>query len=84
MPALLAALTTLRLGGPVGRLITVSSTDELVDAVRSCDAAGEPALIVGGGSNLVAADDGWPGAVVLVRTSGIACAEHDGSVSVTV
>ena len=84
MPALLADLTTLRLGGPVGRLVTVSSTDEFVDAVRSCDAAGEPALIVGGGSNLVAADAGWPGAAILVRTSGIDAAEHDGAVSVRV
>jgi UDP-N-acetylmuramate dehydrogenase len=70
VPAVLADLTTLRLGGPVGRVVTAASTDELVDAVRSCDAAGEPALIVGGGSNLVAADDGWPGAVILIRTSG--------------
>jgi UDP-N-acetylmuramate dehydrogenase len=84
VPALLADLTTLRLGGPVGRLVTVSSADELVDAVRSCDAVGEPALIVGGGSNLVAADDGWPGAAILVRTSGIDSAEQDGGVSVTV
>jgi UDP-N-acetylmuramate dehydrogenase len=29
-------------------------------------------LIVGGGSNLVVADDGWPGVVVLVRSRGVA------------
>jgi UDP-N-acetylmuramate dehydrogenase len=78
VPALLADLTTLRLGGPVGRLVTASSTDELADAVRSCDAAGEPALIVGGGSNLVAADEGWPGTAILVRTAGVHVSETDG------
>ncbi|MDQ6850842.1 MAG: UDP-N-acetylmuramate dehydrogenase [Actinomycetota bacterium] len=70
---LLADLTTLRLGGPAARVVTATSTDALVDTVRSADAAGEPVLIVGGGSNLVVADAGWPGLVVLVRTSGIGC-----------
>jgi UDP-N-acetylmuramate dehydrogenase len=68
---LLADLTTLRLGGPIGRTQVATTVDELVDAVRAADAAGEPVLIVGGGSNLVAADDGWPGVVILVRTRGI-------------
>jgi UDP-N-acetylmuramate dehydrogenase len=84
VPALLAELTTLRLGGPVTRLVTASSSDELVDAVRSCDAADESMLIVGGGSNLVAADDGWPGTAVLVRTSGIDWTEVDGGRSIAV
>lgn len=68
MPPALADLTTLRLGGPAARTVTAASTDELVDAVRSADAAGEPVLIVGGGSNLVVADAGWPGVAVLVRS----------------
>jgi UDP-N-acetylmuramate dehydrogenase len=84
VPALLADLTTLRLGGPVRRLVTAASTDELVDAVRSCDAAGEPALIVGGGSNLVAADDGWAGAAILVRSAGFHTVGPDGGSSVAV
>jgi UDP-N-acetylmuramate dehydrogenase len=66
----LAELTTLRLGGPAREVVTATTRDELVDAVRSADAAGDPVLVVGGGSNLVVADDGWPGRVVLVRTSG--------------
>jgi UDP-N-acetylmuramate dehydrogenase len=71
----LSDLTTMRLGGPAARVVTASSADELVDAVRSADAADEPVLIVGGGSNLVVADAGWPGVVVLVRSSGV---ERDG------
>ena len=71
----LSDLTTMRLGGPAARVVTAQSADELVDAVRSADAADDPVLIVGGGSNLVVADAGWPGVVVLVRTSGV---ERDG------
>jgi UDP-N-acetylmuramate dehydrogenase len=72
----LADVTTLRLGGPARRVVEASTTAELVDTVRTADAAGEPVLIVGGGSNLVVGDEGWPGLVVLVRTRGI---ERDGA-----
>jgi UDP-N-acetylmuramate dehydrogenase len=72
VPPLLSGLTTLRLGGPANRLVTASTAEELIDVVRSADAAGEPVLVVGGGSNLLVSDDGWPGVVVLVRTQGIA------------
>jgi UDP-N-acetylmuramate dehydrogenase len=68
---LLADFTTLRLGGPAERVVAASTTDELVDIVRTADRAGEPVLIIGGGSNLVVGDDGWDGVVVLVRTSDV-------------
>ena len=64
----LAALTTLRLGGPAGRLVEASTAAELVEAVR---AAGDDLLLLGGGSNLVLADAGWPGTVVLIRSRGV-------------
>jgi UDP-N-acetylmuramate dehydrogenase len=71
----LAGLTTLGVGGPADRLIEVEDTTELVAAVREGDEAGRPLLLLGGGSNVVAPDDGWPGDVVAVRTRGI---ERDG------
>ena len=71
MSDLLADFTTLRLGGPAERVVAASTTDELVDIVRTADRAGEPVLIIGGGSNLVVGDDGWDGVVVLVRTSDV-------------
>jgi UDP-N-acetylmuramate dehydrogenase len=67
----LADLTTLRLGGPAGRLVVAEDEGALLDAVREADASGTPALVVGGGSNLVVADEGYPGTVVLVRTRGV-------------
>jgi UDP-N-acetylmuramate dehydrogenase len=67
----LATLTTMRVGGPAARLVTVSTTDELVDAVREVDDADEPLLVVSGGSNLIVADEGFAGTVVHVATSGV-------------
>jgi UDP-N-acetylmuramate dehydrogenase len=67
----LAELTTLRLGGPARRLVSVASEAELVEAVRSLDAAGEPLLVLAGGSNVVIADAGFDGTVVHVRTRGV-------------
>ena len=67
----LAPLTTLGLGGPADRLVTVTDEEELVDAVREADAAGERLLLLAGGSNLVIADAGFPGLVVRVATRGI-------------
>ena len=85
MATLLADLTTLRLGGPAPDLVEARTAAELVDAVRAADAAGSPALLVGGGSNLVVADDGWPGPVVAIRTDGIDVADAgDDRVRVTV
>ncbi len=67
----LAPLTTMRVGGPAARLVTVTSIDELVDAVREVDDAGEPLLVVSGGSNVVIADAGFAGTVVRVASRGI-------------
>lgn len=80
----LADLTTLRLGGPARDLITVSTTDELVTAVRDADAAGGDVLLLAGGSNLVVADAGFPGTVVHVATRGISAAPDGDSVLLTV
>ena len=68
----LADLTTLAVGGPIERLIEVQDAAELVTCVREADEAGRPLLVLGGGSNVVASDDGWPGDAVAVRTRGIA------------
>jgi UDP-N-acetylmuramate dehydrogenase len=67
----LADLTTLGVGGPVERLVEVTDAGELVAAVRDADEAGRPLLLLGGGSNVVAPDEGWPGDVVAVRSRGV-------------
>jgi UDP-N-acetylmuramate dehydrogenase len=64
--------TTLHLGGPAREFVTATSEAELIDAVRRADEAGEPVLVLAGGSNLVIADEGFDGTVVKVATRGIA------------
>lgn len=67
----LADYTTLGLGGPAKTFLRAGTTEELVAAVREADEAGEPVLILGGGSNLVVADSGFPGTVVHADTQGV-------------
>ncbi|MGC9670139.1 UDP-N-acetylmuramate dehydrogenase [Planosporangium sp. 12N6] len=69
--------TTLRLGGPAAELVEASSADEIVAALRKVDPS-EPtsddaaisAFVLAGGSNVVVADEGYPGTVVLLRNRG--------------
>jgi UDP-N-acetylmuramate dehydrogenase len=57
--------------------VRATTEAELVDAVRRADQAGEPVLLLAGGSNLVVADAGFPGTVVEVATEGVR-ADHEG------
>ena len=67
----LAELTTLRVGGPADRLVTVQTEAELIETVREADAVKEPVLLLSGGSNLVVGDEGFRGTVVRIATSGV-------------
>ena len=67
----LAEFTTLRIGGPADKLLEVSTEDDLITAVCDADAAGEPVLLLSGGSNVVIGDDGFRGTVIKIATSGI-------------
>jgi UDP-N-acetylmuramate dehydrogenase len=67
----LAELTTLRLGGPARAVIDATTEDQLVETVRIADEGGDPVLVVGGGSNLVVADEGVDATVVRVLTRGV-------------
>lgn len=66
----LANLTTLHIGGPARTLVHARNEAELIEFVRAADKAGEPVLILGGGSNLLISDEGFTGTVIRVETSG--------------
>ncbi len=73
-PTELRELTTLRLGGPCGDVVVAESEDDLIAAVAGADADGTQVLLLSGGSNVVVADAGFGGRVVLVRTCGVSTA----------
>ncbi|WP_090032110.1 UDP-N-acetylmuramate dehydrogenase [Cellulomonas marina] len=80
---LLADLTTLHVGGPADRYVEATSEEELVTAVRDADAAGEPVLVLGGGSNLLVADAGFPGLVVRDVRTGVQVPDASACAGVT-
>lgn len=67
----LAEHTTTRVGGPARAWVTARTEAEAVEAVRAADAAGEPVFVLGGGSNTLMADAGFPGTVVRLAFDGI-------------
>jgi UDP-N-acetylmuramate dehydrogenase len=79
-----ADLTTLRVGGPIGRLVTAESASAVLEAVSAADAAGEPVLVLGGGSNLLVGDAGFEGTVVRVASRGIEVDSDDACAGVSV
>jgi UDP-N-acetylmuramate dehydrogenase len=78
----LADHTTLGLGGPARRFVRAGTEQDLIEAVRTADDRGEPILILGGGSNLVVADEGFDGTVVQVATRGVHRDRETGLVTV--
>ena len=81
---LLAGYTTLGLGGPAARFVEADDDEQIIATVRAADAEGEPVLVLGGGSNLVVADEGFPGMVLHLATRGVTIAPGDDGVAVTV
>ena len=71
MTEALANHTTFRLGGPARRFVEATIEKQLIDTVADCDSRGEPVLVLGGGSNVLIADEGFDGTVVKVATRGV-------------
>jgi UDP-N-acetylmuramate dehydrogenase len=82
---MLAALTTLRLGGPAKRLLAAVDEYGIVESLRAAAAGGEPTLVLGGGSNVVIADRGFDGTVIRIQSRGVHVIDaDDGQVTVRV
>ncbi|MDS1115436.1 UDP-N-acetylmuramate dehydrogenase [Gordonia westfalica] len=71
LSAPLAELTTLRLGGPAREIVRCPDTRSIVETILELDERSEPALVIGGGSNLVIGDAGFDGTAVVLASSRI-------------
>lgn len=58
--------TTMRVGGPAAALVRAESPADLAAIARVGDMLDVPWLVIGKGSNLLIADDGWPGVVIVL------------------
>jgi UDP-N-acetylmuramate dehydrogenase len=74
----LSELTTLGVGGPARRLLEPTTRAELLETTLATWSSPEDWLLLGGGSNLVIADDGFDGDVIRVATRGITATRTDG------
>lgn len=68
----LAPYTTFRIGGPARWFAEAATEAEIVEAVEFARERGLPLFALGGGSNLLVADEGFAGLVVRVALKGIA------------
>ncbi|MCL1963519.1 MAG: UDP-N-acetylmuramate dehydrogenase [Firmicutes bacterium] len=62
----MARRTTLRVGGPADYLVEARGALELAAALQAAKEAGEPALVIGNGSNLLVRDSGIRGLVIVI------------------
>ena len=74
----LAPFTSFRTGGPAAYFLPVSTSEQAARAIREAHRLGLDFVLIGGGSNLLVADDGYDGLVVKVDIRGIQV--RDGSV----
>ena len=79
----LKSYTTFRIGGEAAYFTDVCSRSELGEAVSFAKKEKLPLFVLGGGSNLLVSDSGFPGLVVRMSFSGISFKERDGSVEAT-
>ena len=67
----LAPLTTFKIGGPAKYYVEAATPGEVQEAVTFARSRDLPLFVLGGGSNLVVSDTGWPGLVLKVALQGI-------------
>jgi UDP-N-acetylmuramate dehydrogenase len=73
----LAPFTTLGIGGPAKFFIRAETVDEIRDALTWTAAQNEPLFILGGGSNVLIADEGFDGVVLQIDLRGITVRDED-------
>lgn len=73
---LLAPFTTLGIGGAARFFAEADSEEKLIEAIEFAEVRQLPVFILGGGSNVLVSDKGFPGLVIRVAIKGIAWHEE--------
>jgi len=73
----LAPMTHIRIGGPAALVVEPYNEEAAAITVRTCRELEVPLFVLGGGSNVVVDDRGWPGVVLLL--SGLDALVRDGT-----
>ncbi len=71
----LGPFTTLGIGGPAKFFLKARSADEVREAVEWAKSNSEPLLVLGGGSNVLIADEGFDGLVLHLDLRGISASD---------
>ena len=74
----LAPLTTFKVGGPARYFAEARTVAEVAKAVDFMSSKALPLFVLGGGSNLVISDVGWPGLVLRIAVGGMDECSQDG------
>lgn len=69
--------TTMRLGGATRFMAEAHTVDELVALCRNAHTQNLPVFVLGGGSNVLARDEGYSGLVIRIRLSGFEVIQDD-------
>jgi len=67
----LTKYTAIGVGGIADFFYTAKTLDDLVDAVAAARSIGAPYRVIGLGSNILVSDSGYPGLIILNKTSGL-------------
>jgi UDP-N-acetylmuramate dehydrogenase len=79
----LSKLTTFKIGGDARYFFRVETVSQILDAIDFSKKENLPIFVLGGGSNLLASDSGFPGVVIKNELKGVTFKEEMDTVFVT-
>jgi UDP-N-acetylenolpyruvoylglucosamine reductase len=76
--------STMRLGGTAAYMMDIHQKSEIPEAVAWAEERGLPVMMIGGGSNIVWRDEGFPGLILVNKIQGFEIREEHGERIVTI
>lgn len=76
--------STMRLGGTAAYMLDVRQASEIPEAVAWAEERNLPVMMIGGGSNIVWRDEGFPGLILVNKIQGFEIRKEDGGFLVTI